>query len=822
MAISATISNRKLLPKAQSNLIKMIAKIVVNHDSKKVDKFFDYSVPEDILDTVKVGSRVIVPFGAANAPKEGYVMEFAHKPAKKELKSIISYEDDVFDAEMAELISWMRDKYMCSYLDAIRVIVPSGISIKQEEWVVLVKENPNDEICSRLYENGGNLKKRNLADINGFSTKLKKLVKDGYIKTEFRDTARTKDKTLKVAEINVEPEELPQICDILKKRRAIAQVRILNILAVNDRISLADLVQFSETSYSAVKALEDKGYIRTYEIIVDRFHLKKDADGNLQKPKLTDEQQAVVREISRSLGEYKSFLLHGVTGSGKTEVYMRVIEECLEKEKNAIMLVPEIALTPQMVSRFIGRFGEKTAVFHSGLSLGEKYDEWKKMKKGEASIVIGARSAIFAPFQNIGAIIIDEEHEGTYKSDMLPRYNTKEIAEFRARRNDAVLLMASATPDICDYYKAKHGKLNLLEIKNRINKNMPKVDIVDMRAELEKGNRSVFSKKLIKELKENIEKKEQSILFLNRRGYSTFVSCRSCGYVAKCPKCSISMTYHKYSDNLKCHYCGHETANYKKCPECGSGYIRYFGGGTQKIEEELKNIFPDASTIRMDIDTTSKNNSHEKILKEFEEKKIDVLIGTQMITKGLDFENVTLVGVVSADVMLNIQDYRAGERTFDLIEQVTGRAGRASKKGRAVIQTYNPEHFAVTMAREHDYQSFYDYEINLRKVLKYPPYCEMVSVLFSGANENNIMQASKYFAKCLQLVKDQKDDIQVLGPSAAVIAKINNKYRWRILIKCKNADSLTPILTDAKSQTNKNNNYKDVNIVIDKNPNNAY
>ena len=799
----------------------MIASIIVNHDSKQVDKFFDYIVPNELESKLKVGSRVIVPFGAGNKQKEGFIMELSDKSPAKELKTIIRYEDDCFDENMAELIVWMRDKYMCSYLDAVKVIVPSGISIKCEEWIVLVDNSSTDEICIRIAENGGAIKKFELEAIKGFSSRFKKLLDAGFVKLELRERTRTKEKLIRVASITVEPEEIKTTIKLLNDKRAFAQVRILEILATNEMVSLADLVQFSNSSYSAISSLAEKGYITDYEIPVDRFHLDKAADENEVVPTLTDEQKNAVSKISRKIVKFEKFLLHGVTGSGKTEVYMHVIEECLKKDKTAIMLVPEISLTPQMVNRFIRRFGEKIAVYHSGLSMGEKYDEWKKMITGKASVVIGARSAIFAPLKNIGAIIIDEEHEGTYKSDMLPRYNTKEVAEFRARQNDSVLLLASATPDICDYYAAKKGSIELLEIKNRINKNMPTVDIVDMRAELEGGNRSVFSKKLIDEIKENLEKKEQTILFLNRRGYSTFVSCRSCGYVVKCPNCSISMTYHKYSDTLKCHYCGYETNNYKICPECKSKYIRYFGGGTQKIEEEIKSIFPGISTIRMDVDTTSKNNSHEKILEDFDKKKIDVLIGTQMITKGLDFENVTLVGVISADVLLNVQDYRATERTFDLIEQVTGRAGRAKKQGRAVIQTYNPDHYAVLKAKEHDYKRFYEYEVALRKAMYYPPFCEMISILFSGPSEAQVSHAAKYYAKSLEMLDPDKS-FSILGPSACIVSKINNKYRYRILIKCEKADNLTSILAEAKKICQKNNNYKAVNIVIDKNPNNAY
>ena len=500
---------------------------------------------------------------------------------------------------------------------------------------------------------------------------------------------------------------------------------------------------------------------------------------------------------------------------------MNAIDKVVKSGKQAIMLVPEISLTPQIMDRFISRFNDRVAVFHSGLSLGEKYDEWKKMRDGKADIVIGARSAVFAPFDNIGIIIIDEEHELSYKSEMLPRYDTKEVSKFRAIKNNSTLIYASATPDIRTYYKAMDNKINLLELKTRANKRpIPDVSIVDMRDELSNGNKSIFSKKLLLEIEKNLMNKEQTILFLNRRGFSTFVSCRSCGFVASCPNCNISLTYHKYNNTLRCHYCGHTVKNYILCPKCNSKYIRYFGGGTQKIEEEIKTYFPQATTIRMDVDTTSGQNSHEKLLYEFSKNKTDILIGTQMVAKGLDFPDVTLVGVVSADTMLNIEDYKSAERSFDLLEQVSGRAGRADKKGRAIIQTYSPEHNAVLFASRHEYLEFYKNEIEFRKKMNYPPFCEMISVLFTGTYESAVSQCSRFFAREIQDIKNIDKSIRILGPVPCAISKIKNKFRWRILIKCENADKLTDKLSSAVLECSKNKNFEKVIIVIDKNPNN--
>lgn len=806
-------------------ILELVARVIINHDSKTLDKLFDYEVPKELTEVIGVGSRVTVPFGGANRPVEAYVMETAAHSAAKRLKSIIKYEDDVFDDDMCALIKWMREKYMCGFLDIIKAVIPSGISIKQREWIVVLKNDESEEIVRTLSENGGAMEINRLyaAFDEDISRRVKGLIGEGVLGREYREAGHVGDKLVRVASASVSAEELEEALKLLRASRAPAQYRILDILSMNDRISVADLVQFARTSYSAVRLLEKKGYIKTYDVAVTRARSKE--AGVPKIPELTDEQARAERALADAMerGAYESVLIHGVTGSGKTEVYMRAIERALDSGKTAIMLVPEIALTAQMVARFTERFGNKIAVFHSGLSLGERYDEWKKLKCGEARVVVGARSAVFAPMKNIGIIIIDEAHEATYKSDMSPRYNTKEVAEFRARQNGAVLVLASATPEVGDYYAARCGRHELIELKKRVNmKKMPETEIVDMRGELEAGNRSVFSRRLCEEISKNLSAGEQTILFLNRRGYSTFVSCRSCGFVPKCPNCSISLTYHKYSELLKCHYCGYAEKNYRLCPKCGSKYIRYFGGGTQRIEEELKSIFPGISTIRMDVDTTVKINSHEQILKSFAEDKIDVLVGTQMVTKGLDFENVTLAGVISADVLLNVQDYRAGERTFDLLEQVTGRAGRAKKDGRAVIQTYSPESYAVLMAKEHDYLGFYEYETAMRSAMWYPPYCEMVSVLFSGASESATANCARLYAKHLQSLGTSGQKTHVLGPIPAAVAKINNKYRWRILIKCENSDRISGILSDAREACRKNMNYKEISVIIDKNPSNAY
>ncbi|MBQ7985997.1 MAG: primosomal protein N' [Clostridia bacterium] len=805
----------------------MVAEVVVNHKSKSLDKVFDYAISDGI--DVKIGSSVIVPFGSANKPKEAYVVKIKEKSSAKKLKAIerLSKDIQLFDEKQLELIKWMREKYLVTYLDAIHAVSPSGTEVKPEEWLVLteeVKHGETDEIILRLAECG------DASEINRFmakfdvsiKTRLAKLVEQGRIKREFRDARTIGDKLITVCELNIEDGELPKVLQALEKSNAHIQAKMVELLSECGRLSLADLVNFSGGSYSGIRSLLKKGYIVAFEVEVMREPKKSELSAKEKPCELTSEQKDVLKSLLETANkkEYKPYLLHGVTGSGKTEVYMRLIEETIKGGRQAIVLVPEISLTPQMVARFKSRFGKRTAVIHSGLSLGEKYDQWKKINSGDADIVIGARSAIFAPFKNIGAIIVDEEHEQTYKSEMSPRYETHEVAEFRAKQYGAVLVFASATPLVTSYYKAEQGEYTLLEMKTRVNqKAMPKAYVVDLRQELENGNRSVISEKLQEEIGENLEKGEQTILFLNRRGFSTFVSCRKCGYVVECPNCSISLKYHKFDDTLRCHYCGHTIPNYKKCPECGSGYIRYFGGGTQKVEEEIKELFPNATTIRMDVDTTGAKNSHSEILNKFEKEKIDILIGTQMVTKGLDFPDVTLVGVISADTILNIDDYRSGERTFSILEQVTGRAGRAEKTGRSVIQTYSPENKAIEYMCAHNYQDFYHEELHLRKAMWYPPFCSIVSVIFSGSVENNVSKCAKFFAKNLAPLTEMEQKTQILGPVPAYVSKIKNKYIYRLLIKCENIDALNETLILARDKCKKNANYENISVVIDKNPN---
>lgn len=811
----------------------MIAKIIVDHPSKMVDKAFDYLVPEELEGKIQTGSRVIVPFSSGNTETEGFCIGFSQNSESKKLKTIIKTANDtnVFDDTMLETIEWMREHYLASYLEIIHAVVPAGTAVKSEEWIILneiseERSKTRREIVERLADNGGGMESGALYSVfqSDIRPQIRDMIKKGTLSKEYRQTQSISDKKVRAARLAVEAENAREEADRLL-RKAPVQSKMLSILADCGFAALADLKRFSGGTYNAAAALHKKGLIEFFDIIVERDPFSQKHIERTSSLCPTEEQAAAINAITKSLNGEKSvtYLLRGVTGSGKTEVFMQAIENALKIGKSAMVLVPEISLTPQMVSRFLSRFPDRVAVFHSGLSMGERYDQWKKIKDGGADIVIGARSAVFAPLKNIGIIIIDEEHSDTYKSETAPRYHAREVAQFRAKQYSATVVLASATPSVESSYKASIGKYKLLTMDKRYNLNkMPEITIADMRNELANGNKSMFSKLLYNEIAKNLERGEQTILFLNRRGFSTFVSCRSCGYVAECPNCNISLTYHKYENSLKCHYCGYTTPNYTVCPQCGSPYIRYFGGGTQRVEEEIGRLFPDASTIRMDVDTTERKQSHEKILERFEKDKIDILIGTQMVAKGLDFENVTLVGIISADTMLHINDFRSRERTFAMLEQVSGRAGRGEKAGRAVIQTYSPENEAVSLVKTHDYITFYNGEITERRLMNYPPFSQIISVQFQGVSHTLVPQTAKFFLKQLGRLGALRQKIQILGPVPAAVSRIKNKYRWQLLIKCERDDELNEILREAEISCRQNRNYKEISVIIDKNPNIIY
>ncbi len=767
----------------------MVAEVIINRGAKKLNRTFDYNIPKELEELILIGSKVLVPFGNGGKLTEAFVVGMKEK-SQFEVKDIAKLEENLTDKQIA-LAKWMAKRYFCNVSDCIKLMLTPGTRNKNKEKRI------QDKTINCVY--------------------LKKEIEE--IEFEF-ETGKIKSEKHK---------------------------KLLNFIKDNEGATVPEIEMFTDCSRAIVNTLVKNGYLEIVEKKVERNPLLGRDCEKTYKLNLIEEQEKAYKKVEEAIDQkrYEQFLLYGVTGSGKTEVYLQLIEKVLNIGKNAIVLVPEISLTPQMLDRFISRFGkEEIAILHSKLSIGERHDEWERIREKKARIVIGARSAIFAPIENIGIIIIDEEHDSSYKSETNPRYNAKEIAKILAKENQAPLLLGSATPDIVTFYKTQEksicqnlqkstefelemnmqtekieSKITLLELTKRANKSsLPKVEIIDLKQELANGNRSMLSMELYNSIEENLKHKRQTILFLNRRGYSTFIMCRNCGYTVKCPHCNISMTYHSYERKLKCHYCGHEEKVVTVCPECHSDKIRYFGTGTQKLEQEIHKQFPNASTIRMDIDTVTKKNSHEEILNKFKNENIDILIGTQMVVKGHHFPNVTLVGVIAADSSLNIDDYRANERTFQILTQVAGRAGRENLPGKVVIQTYNPDNFSIICAQKQNYNLFYETEIELRKQLKYPPFCDIILIGLNSYQETEIKNVSSKIYQYLEQ-RLNKEEFKVLRPMPCPIDKIQNRYRWRIIIKGNMTEKANEILNTCLKEIYQEN-IKDTRISIDVNPNN--
>ena len=742
----------------------MIAEIIINRTAKRLNRTFDYKVPIELEELIMIGSTVLVPFGKSSTLEEGYVVGIKENTTY-EVKEIVKIKHNLTEKQI-ELAKWMAKRYFCNVSDCIKQMLTPGTKSKKSE------KNVQDKTINTVY-----LKK----DIDEIQFDIEM----GKIKSE-------------------------------------KQKKILQFLKSNEGATVPEIELFTDGSRAIVKTLEKNGYVEIVEKKIERNPLANKKIEKTKNLKLTDEQKNAYDKVVLDMitNSYEQFLLYGVTGSGKTEVYLQLIDKALKQEKTAIVLVPEISLTPQMIDRFIARFNkDEIAVLHSKLSIGERYDEWNKIKEGKAKIIIGARSAIFAPTENIGIIIIDEEHDSSYKSEAIPKYDAKEIAKRIAKENNCPLVLGSATPDLITYYKAQQGKVTLLELSKRANNSkLPEVEIVDLKKELANGNRSMLSTKLYGEIEQNLKQHRQTILFLNRRGFSTFIMCRECGYTVKCKNCNISMTYHKTENKLKCHYCGYEENVVTVCPECHSTKIRYFGTGTQKLEQEINKLFPEASTIRMDIDTVTKKNSHEEILDKFKNENIDILIGTQMVVKGHHFPNVTLVGVIAADSSLNIDDYRANERTFQILTQVAGRAGREQLDGKVIIQTYNPDNFSIICAQKQDYKMFYNTEIALREQLKYPPFCDIILIGFNSLNEKEIIEASTRVYNYLK-ARLGEQEFYVLKPMPSPIDKIQNRFRWRIIIKGNMTESANSVINTCLKKFY-DSNYKNTRISVDVNPNN--
>lgn len=697
----------------------MIVGVLVELSNKNIDKEFFYLVPDEFISDIKVGIRVVVPFGIQKL--EGFVLEIKNdEEINFELKEILSIIDNevILSDELLKLGKIMQAKTLSTLISCYQVMLPKALKAKNG-----ISINKKYDIYYRL--------------------------------------------------VNI-PERLSK-----------NQEKIIKLFDNKSIVSRKEIVNISNNS---LKTLENKNVL----IEVKKEHYRLEYDNVINKKYvLTDDQGKVVDEFSKS--KDLIYLLHGVTGSGKTEVYMELIVDIINKDQTAIVLVPEISLTPQMIKRFTERFGSRIAALHSALSEGEKYDEWRRIVRGEVDIVIGARSALFAPISNLGLIVIDEEHSDTYKQDdSNPRYNAIEMAIERAKLNkDCKVLLGSATPSLESYARARRGVYHLLNLPNRVNKRpLPKINIIDMNKNI-RNMKGHFSDILIEKIKSRIDLREQIILLLNRRGYSSFVSCKDCGYVFKCPNCDITLTYHKSTNNLRCHYCGYAESMIYICPGCNNNSIDSIGVGTEKIEEELKLFIPNAKIVRMDFDTTTKKGSHKKIVKDFSDHKYDILLGTQIVAKGLDFENVTLVGVINADTSLNIPDFRSSETTFSLLSQVAGRSGRKDKEGEVILQTFNKDHYAIRYVKYHDYLGFYDMEMHIRRELKYPPFYFITYIRVSSKDNNTCYKESLKIKKSLEKYLDKTI---ILGPSVVSLFKINNVYRYGIILKYKKQDNLINVL----------------------------
>lgn len=773
----------------------LIAEVIVDVSTYHVDRPFDYQVPVEWISVIELGSRVKVPFGPRNVL--GFVVGLKKEtdvPLNK-LKAINQILDmePVLTEEMLRMAKWLKNDTICYEIDALQVMLPSALRAKYEK---MIKLQQGQQLPLEVQAIFGKRQRANFKEFEraGLLPLLKQLVAENIVTIENVVKQQGNVKEIRMVQITADQQLIERALE--QSTRAAKQRLLLQWMCqhLGEIFTPQQICDEARVSISVLEAVIDKGAAQFIqeEVFRDPFTKEVSRTHALQ---LTSEQQVALQAITTAMDQQiaQTFLLHGVTGSGKTEVYLQAIQKVLEEGKEAIMLVPEISLTPQMTERFRSRFGEMVAVMHSGLSVGEKYDEWRKIQQGKVKVVVGARSAIFAPFTNIGLIILDEEHESTYKQEDSPRYHARDVAIWRSEFYNCPIILGSATPALESFARAKKGVYKLLSLKHRaLHQALPTVFIADMREELRQGNRSMFSQSLIEAIRLRLEKKEQMVLFLNRRGYSSFVLCRDCGTVVQCPNCDISLTYHRTTEKLKCHYCGYEEHVPQICPQCQSDHIRYFGTGTQKVEEELYKLFPEARVLRMDVDTTKHKGAHEEILETFGAGHADILLGTQMIAKGLDFPNITLVGVLSADTSLHLPDYRAAERTFQLLTQVSGRAGRHDKLGEVIIQTYTPEHYAIDLAKTQEYEPFYEREMFLRRRSNYPPYYFVALIQLS---HEDVMMAAEYAGRVADWLRGNlSNQVAIIGPTTASIARLQNRYRYQCLIKYKIEPNLIPVL----------------------------
>lgn len=817
----------------------LIAKIALSAATFAIDRPYSYLVPAE-LDKLSPGVRVMVPFGPGNKRVEGLVLSVEDGPAsEKPLKSILAQldEEQVMDEEGIRLALWVRERWFCTVYEAARAMLPAGLYYALQDCYSLA-DGVEQEIAEAAA--GHSKAERKIVELvapyrqglevgrirEAFGTKnpgaaLRSLLEKGILTLTTSASRGVGDKTERWASLAIPAEEALAQVEV-KRKTAPLRYAVVELLSGIGEGSVKEICYFTGATGSTFKALEKSGLVQ----IEERETFRRSVPETVKPAapiQLNREQETAFRglDILAAEGKPAVALLYGVTGSGKTQVYLRLIQETLKRGKTALTLVPEIALTPQLMAIFTAHFGQEVAVLHSSLPAGERYDEWKRARTGRARVVIGTRSAVFAPLKDLGLIILDEEQEGSYKSENVPRYHARDVAKYRASRTSALLVLGSATPSVETMYHAKEGDYHLFTLPHRYNeKVLPQVFLADLKEELRTGEPSPLSLPLVEALEENIARGEQSILFLNRRGASPMVTCVACGQVPACPRCSAYLTYHLANRRLMCHHCGHSEPLPDRCPECG-GKLKSVGVGTQRVEEALHERFPGVEVMRMDADTTTASRSHEKMLARFREEKIPVLVGTQMVAKGLDFENVTLVGVISADQGLYLDDYRSGERTFSLITQVVGRAGRGSKEGRAIIQTYTPENDVILAAARQDYDCFYEQEIGLRRVRGCPPFASFFVIHVSGAEEGQALRVCAFLRDTLRRWLAESDrtrlECTVLGPVPAAIAKVNNRYRYRLTILAQNTRPMRELVAHLVrcAQADKKNRGVSVNADVD-------
>ncbi|MEG0770403.1 MAG: primosomal protein N' [Clostridia bacterium] len=810
--------------------MQKIAALAMSSLPPSADKLYDYYIPTHLEPLVEVGTRVVAPFGGGDRHTRAIVVSISNESERRILKTIATVIDGgvPLEDEFLRLADFLKSRYFCNLYDATSAMLPSGLNVTLVRTIEVFGEL-YDEATKKEKEVYDFIKEKKYTTMftleKTFSKSVGKILdilseKEAIkITDEFKKTVP--DKLVKIIKLELPLDELLEKITFYQDKKPI-WCEVLTTLKDQGELSQTELIYLTGVTLPTLVTLKKKGYISfKSEVSLRKPDFKKLK--RIDEIVLNEAQTVTYNEISEYFdNEYKSALLFGITGSGKTLIYIKLALDAIRDNKGVIVMVPEISLTAQMLTRFYQIFGEKIAVIHSGLSMGERLDEYKRIKSGAATVVIGTRSAVFSPVQNLGLIVIDEEQEHTYKSESSPRYNTKEVAAFRAKENNAHLLMSSATPSVEMTYLAKSGKIGFFTLNERYNsQSLPEVITVDMRDEIKKGNTTCISQTLANEIEKNIKRKEQSIIFINRRGYNTNVSCRNCGHVAICPNCGIALTYHTKSNRMLCHYCNYSTIKPENCPSCNSDDFKYVGIGTQKVEAEIKELLPEARIVRMDADTTTRKNSHSKIIEDFMANKYDVLVGTQMVTKGLDFNNVTLAAIVSADLSLYSDDFRANETTFSLVTQLIGRSGRADKKGRAIIQTYNPNNKILNLAFSQNYMDFYNDEIKLRKAFLFPPFCDICQVLFESTDEEKGMFAAKWFVWYLNdFAKKNYNGVfyKGFGPCPAILPRLNNKYRFKVIIKCKNNNGFRSLLAETVKEFYADSRLRQTKATITFNP----